>query len=270
VDLKHQIIRHYDELSPYYKELWGIHIHHGYWATGQETKEEAQEQLIRELISRAGIQPGAKVLDVGCGLGGTAIHLNKTLGAKVTGITISPAQIEIGSDLARQCAAEVRLLLMDAEAIAIDECFDVVWSVEAISHLNRRKACFHSIARLLRPGGKLVIADWFKSSNATATQVSRFLDPIEQAMLIPRLGTLSAYKDHVREAGLQLTLFDDLTQNVARTWDLATELIAKPALWKFAAQQGRDFLAFLKSFAAMKAGYESGALIYGILLAKKE
>lgn len=75
--LKDQITHHYDELSPYYRDMWGVHIHHGYWKTGLETKEEAQEQLINELISRARIAKSKRILDVGCGLGGTALYLNK-------------------------------------------------------------------------------------------------------------------------------------------------------------------------------------------------
>ena len=157
MNLKQKIVQHYDELSPYYRDLWGVHIHHGYWKSGSETKEEAQEQLIRELVSRAGIQNGARILDVGCGLGGAAIYLNKVLGAKVTGITISSTQIEMAKELVRHSGAEVRLMLMDAEALEMDERFDVVWSVEAISHLNEKARCFVSIQRLLQPGGTLVI-----------------------------------------------------------------------------------------------------------------
>jgi tocopherol O-methyltransferase len=86
---KDQIVRHYDELSPFYKAVWGVHIHHGFWASGTETKEEAQEQLIKELVFRAKMENGSCILDIGCGLGGSAIFLSKALGARVTGITIS-------------------------------------------------------------------------------------------------------------------------------------------------------------------------------------
>lgn len=267
--LKDKIVKHYDELSPYYRDLWGVHLHHGYWSKGTESKEQAQEQLIRELISRAQIGCGARILDVGCGLGGTAIYLNKTLGANVTGITISARQIEIGNILTRHFGVDVRLLLMDAEALDMDDRFDVVWSVEAISHLSKKADCFRSIAQLLKPGGKLVIADWFKSSTATAAQERKFLAPIERAMLVPNLEPPGAYASYISAAGLQLILFEDLSANVSRTWDLALELIRKPALWKFAAARGKDFTAFLQGFAAMKAGYKSKTFVYGTLIAQK-
>ena len=46
---QHRVIEHYDLLSPYYRSLWGEHLHHGYWIRGDETKERAQLQLIEHL-----------------------------------------------------------------------------------------------------------------------------------------------------------------------------------------------------------------------------
>jgi tocopherol O-methyltransferase len=267
--LKERIIHHYDELSPYYRDIWGVHIHHGYWKIGTESKEEAQEQLIRELVFRAKIANNTRILDVGCGLGGTAVYLSKILGANVTGITISPTQVEIGNNLAKHCGAYVRLLLMDAEALEIEERFDVVWSVEAISHMSDKPACFRSMAQVLASGGTLVIADWFRSSTATPAQDREFLEPIEQAMLVPKLEVPNVYGDYITQAGLNVSYFEDLSANVFKTWDLAIDLIGKPALWKFAAARGKDFVSFLEGFAAMRAGYKSKSLVYGTLIAHK-
>jgi tocopherol O-methyltransferase len=267
--LKDRIVRHYDELSPFYKDIWGVHIHHGYWKTGAERKEEAQEQLITELLARTSIKTGCRILDVGCGLGGSAIFLSKKLNAHVTGITISPAQVEIGNVLARERGADVRIIRMDAEALDLEDSFDVVWSVEAISHLSKRGDCFRSIGRVLKRGGQLVIADWLKSPTATEEQERRFLGPVEQAMLVPRLEAPDAYMDYIRQAGITVTLFEDLSPHVLKTWDIAIELIRSPALWKFAATRGKDVLGFLEGFAAMRAGYRSKTLVYGVLVGQK-
>ncbi|MBI3305747.1 hypothetical protein HYZ82_01275 [Candidatus Nomurabacteria bacterium] len=51
---KERVIQHYDFVSPFYSSLWGVHIHHGYWETGKETKEDAQENLTKLLINRGG------------------------------------------------------------------------------------------------------------------------------------------------------------------------------------------------------------------------
>src|SRR5215467_16074529 len=86
---KQRVREHYDRMSPYYRALWGEHIHHGYWIRGDESKETAQIQLIEHLAQAAGIHPDAKVLDVGCGFGASSIYLARKYEAEATGITIS-------------------------------------------------------------------------------------------------------------------------------------------------------------------------------------
>jgi len=70
---------HYDRLSILYWWLWGEHIHHGFWRNG-ESPHQAQVRLIEELAERTQIRRGAKVLDVGCGLGGSSFWLAHELG----------------------------------------------------------------------------------------------------------------------------------------------------------------------------------------------
>jgi len=69
---KDKIRDHYDRASPCYYSLWGEHVHHGYWIRGNETKEQAQVQLIEHLAEAAELVPGSRILDVGCGFGGSS------------------------------------------------------------------------------------------------------------------------------------------------------------------------------------------------------
>lgn len=195
--------------------------------------------------------------------------LSRALGAHVIGVTISPVQIEIGNSLIARAKADIDLVQMDAEALALDDRFDLVWSVEALSHVSKKEDCFHAIARLLNREGKLVIAYWFKSGTATAAQARKLLEPIERAMVVAKLEVPSSYASYIRDAGLRVLSFDDLSEKVRKTWDLATELVRAPTLWKLAARRGEDFSAFLQAFAAMRAGYQSKALCYGALIAQK-
>src|SRR3989344_937216 len=98
-EVQDRIKEHYDKVSPYYQKLWGNHIHHGYYITGKESKEEATENLIKLLVSKSRIKNNSTVLDIGCGVGGTSVWLAKNYGCKVTGITISPIQVEIAKKL---------------------------------------------------------------------------------------------------------------------------------------------------------------------------
>jgi SAM-dependent methyltransferase len=94
------VAEHYDELDPFYREVWGRHVHHGYWANGRESAEEAVEGLIELLAARLALAPGQQLCDVGCGYGATALHLAGRYGVEVTGVTISPVQAARAQDAA--------------------------------------------------------------------------------------------------------------------------------------------------------------------------
>ena len=103
---KEKIREFYDFVSSHFHELWGEHLHHGYWIRGDETKERAQIQLIEHLAQLAKIQPGRTILDVGCGTGASSIYLAKHYKVEATGITISPVQVSLGESGGRQGRCE--------------------------------------------------------------------------------------------------------------------------------------------------------------------
>src|SRR5262252_10346958 len=118
---KRKIVEHNDFMSPYYRSLWGEHIHHGYWIRGDESKETAQQQLIEHLAQAARIQRGAKILDVGCGFGASSIYLAQKYDAQATGITISTVQVEMANKAAAEACVNAKFLFMDAETMTFQE-----------------------------------------------------------------------------------------------------------------------------------------------------
>ena len=113
--------------------------------------------------------------------------------------------------------------------------------------------------RLLKPGGKLVLVDWFRDSHVTPAQVEGVVAAIESGMLLPRLETVSTYVDLFTRAGGRLLQMEDISRHVARTWDIGLQLVASPSLWALALAQGTDFVGFLRAFVAMREGYATGA-----------
>jgi tocopherol O-methyltransferase len=265
---KQKIREHYDVVSPYYQSLWGEHIHHGYWIHGDESKEQAQVQLIEHLAQVAGIQPGRTILDAGCGFGGTAIYLAKKFGAKVTGITISPVQVEMANRAAARERADAKFVLMDAEEMKFDQKFDVVWSTESVSHYKDVPKFFASAARFLEPAGILAITDWLKKEKLTAAENKKFIDPIEKSMMV-ELRTMGEYEEWMRAGGLNFAAREILNAQCAKTWDISLDIIKKREFWELAAKRGGEFVRFLRGFSAMRAGFASGNFVYGLLVAKK-
>jgi tocopherol O-methyltransferase len=264
---KELIIEHYDILSPLYRSLWGEHLHHGFWIRGDESKEQAQLQLIEHLAGLASIKSGSQILDIGCGYGGTSLYLAKKFDARVTGITISSVQVEMAKRAAAEQHLNANFLLMDAEAIRFDHQFDVLWSVESISHYHDREKFFASASQFLRPSGTFAITDWFKKENLTPSETQRLIDPIEKGMFV-ELETMDDYDRYFRSNGFQILHREILNKNCARTWDLSLEIIKDPALWAFAAKHGSQFLTYLRAFQAMRAGFASGNFVYGLFVAK--
>ncbi|EFX01070.1 gamma-tocopherol methyltransferase [Grosmannia clavigera kw1407] len=299
--LKARIKQHYDLASDYYVSLWGEHIHHGYWPTDEskasESKETAQANLIRLLLSISGVGDSSSaaldVLDVGCGVGGTSRCLASDLGCRVTGITISTRQVEIAKRLSAGTTAgdddndddfqpvgkgHVRFLELDAEKMgdyfldgtADTGLFDVVWISEALSHFPDKALFFRNAQRVLRPGGKLVLADWFKAEGLSAKAFDTDIKPIEDGMLLPPLCTQSDYVTLATGAGLRVHAPPkDISADVSKTWDLSWDLVQKPSLWAFALSQGRDGIAFLQAFRAMRRGYGNGSFRYAVMCFEK-
>lgn len=263
-----KIQEHYDVASPYYKDLWGPHLHHGYYETGKESKVEAAEQLIKLLVQRANFSKGARILDVGCGLGGASIWLTQNLDCKVTGITISPVQVQMATAAARQLKRKPTFLLHDANDLRVTGNFDAIWAVEVMSHLSKRAEFFRRAAKLLVKGGIICEAAWLKDEDLGRADEKKYIRPIEEGMLV-ELPNLSEYRDHLDRNNLRLRYFEDISKNVAYTWDACLETIRDRALWRFAYEHGKEFVGFLRSFKAMKNGFKSGAFRYGLMISEK-
>ena len=264
---KRRIIEHYDIVSPYYRSLWGEHLHHGYWIRGDESKEQAQLQLIEHLARLAGVKPGAEILDIGCGFGATSLYLAKKYDASVTGITNSSVQFEMANTAATRERLNARFLLMDAEAMDFQKQFDVLWSVESISHYQHREKFFASAAKLLKRGGVFAMTDWFKKENLTREEARKFVEPIETGMLV-ELQIMDEYEQQLASNGLRIAHREILNKNCAKTWDLGLDIIKDRAFWTLAAKHGAEFVSYLKAFQAMRAGFASGNFVYGLFVAR--
>lgn len=264
---KSKIIDHYDRVSPYYYSLWGDHLHHGYWIRGDESKETAQLQLIEHLARLADVRLGSEVLDIGCGFGGSSMFLARQYSAAATGITISPVQVEMANRAAQSAGVRATFLLMDAEDLHFDKQFDLLWSVESISHYQDIPKFFASAAKFLKPGGTFALTDWFKKENLSPAKHEKLISPIEQGMMV-ELQTMDDYAGYLDTSGLQIVCRQVLTPNCAKTWDLCLDIIKDKSFWTLAAQQGAEFLAYLRAFRAMRAAFASGVFVYGLFVAR--
>ena len=267
VNEKHKIIEHYDVASPYYYSMWGEHLHHGYWVRGDESKETAQIQLIEHLAQLANIRVGSRILDIGCGFGGSSLYLTKKYGASATGITISPVQVQMAKDVAAKKNLDASFLLMDAEDMQFTQPFDLLWSVESICHYHDPQKFFASAVKFLKPGGCFALTDWFQKGNLSPADKKEFIEPIEKGMMV-ELRPMDDYSKFLVSSGLQVAHRQELTLNCAKSWDIGLDIIKDKTIWSLAVKLGAGFVTYLKAFHAMRAGFASGNFVYGLFIAK--
>lgn len=157
----------YDQWTNDYllEKLWGEHIHLGYYprSSHKEDFRQAKVELVHQLIKWSGLinlPPGSRVIDVGCGIGGSSRILAKDYGFDVLGITISPEQVRRAAELTPENLS-CRFEVMDAMKLNIQKgSFDGVFSIEAGPHMPDKQLYADEMLRVLRPGGILVVADW--------------------------------------------------------------------------------------------------------------
>jgi tocopherol O-methyltransferase len=264
------IREHYDRLSPLYRRFWGEHIHHGFWR-GTESNAAAQRNLTHELARRAGIAPGDHVLDVGCGLGGSAFLLARDYGCTVRGISISPRQIASATRGAARRGLQGRVTFGVEDANHLDgpaESYDVIWNVECSEHLFDKPRFIATSAKLLRPGGRLAICAWLARENLDSAS-AELVREVCRGMLCPSLGSLNDYVRWMEQSGLSVQCADDITPQVARTWSLCKPVLRVPLVRSILAAGNRRLRDFADAFAAIDDAYRTGAMAYGMFVAAK-
>lgn len=267
---KRDIRSHYDLATVFYRLLWGRHIHHGLWE-GTESPAVAQQQLTDTLARLAGIVPGNKVLDVGCGTGGSTIHLAKHLGCDVTGITLSPVQRAWA-----RCAASwhgvprtTKFLRLDAEQAEFPQAsFDVVWSIECTEHLFDKPAFFRRAAEWLVPGGRMAICAWLAGDD-TGTAATQQVYDVCEGFLCPSLGTQHDYEQWMQSAGLRTEHSLDWTNRVMQTWEICRRRVERTGVRWIARVLDRNTVLFLDRFDTILRAYQSGAMKYGCFVAHR-
>lgn len=158
-----------DKQNPSIEKSFGRHVHWGFWDDPEnalcddEDYARAAEQLTLELCQLAGIAEGERVLDVGCGFGGTLASLNERFSRlQLTGLNIDARQLARARRLVRALRGNaVQFCQGDACRLPFrDESLDRLLAVECVFHFPSRETFFREANRVLRPGGVLVLSDF--------------------------------------------------------------------------------------------------------------
>uniref|UniRef100_A0ACD5GZK4 Methyltransferase domain-containing protein n=1 Tax=Desertifilum tharense IPPAS B-1220 TaxID=1781255 RepID=A0ACD5GZK4_9CYAN len=258
---------------------WGDHIHLVHYGSPPQRKDFriAKSDFVHEMVRWGGLDQlpaGTTVLDVGCGIGGSDRILAKDYGFAVTGITISPQQVKRAQELTPE-DVNAQFQVNDAMAMSFpDASFDVVWSIEAITHMPDKVVFAKELIRVLKPGGILVVADWNQRDDRQ--KPLNFWERLVMKQLLdqwshPAFASIEGFAELLAATGLATgeVKTDDWTQETLPSWlDSIWQGIIRPdGLIKF------GWFGFLKSLREvptlllMRLAFGTGLCRFGMFRA---
>lgn len=148
----------------FYYSYETLSMHHGFWNSHTKTIHEASLNVNDVVAQLAGCNKSKRVLDAGCGVGGTAIYLAKKYGCHVEGITINPPQVVKANNYAAKKGVSdlVSFSVGDyTKTKFADNTFDCVYAIESVCYSLPKLAFTKEAFRILKPNGKLIIVDGY-------------------------------------------------------------------------------------------------------------
>ncbi len=274
------IHHHYDQPNDFYSLFLDDSLTYScaYFPTGDETLEEAQRAKNELICRKLGLEPGERVLDVGCGAGAFLAHAAKAHGVVGTGITLSETQLQAAKNRVsrERLGGSIELELLDYRSVGTLGHYDKIASVGMMEHVGsaRLYPYFETLSRALRPGGLCLnhaIAD-ISAHHGLFGWARRFRGGFIQSYIFPdsELVPIERVIREAERAGFEVRDLESLREHYAKTlrdWLRrlddrhieATMIVGMPAV-----------RAFRLYFAASAIMFELGRIsVFQLLLAKR-
>jgi cyclopropane fatty-acyl-phospholipid synthase-like methyltransferase len=222
--LKERVRRYYaaatEDYLKYYQADWHHHMHYGF-DRDLPRGGNPTEHMVRYLAGIAGLKAGDRLLDAGCGVGGSSIFLSRELGLEAVGITLMESQARLARGFAARSpsipgrSGRARFAVNDFHQPAFKpESFDAIWALESFDHAIDKRAWVATMSGLLKPGGCLVIADGFRTGVPRDRAQAKAYEAFLAGWAVPHLCTPGEIADWAGEAGFALAHSEDISADV--------------------------------------------------------
>ena len=264
------------------ERLWGEHVHLGHYGAppGPRDFRQAKEAFVHELVRWSGLDQlprGSKVLDVGCGIGGSARILGRDYGLEVLGISISPGQIQRAQDLTPE-GLSCHFAVMDALDLQLpNDSFDAVWSVEAGPHMPDKQRYADELLRVLKPDGLLAVADWNRRDPGVKP-LNRAERWVMHQLLVqwahPEFASIPGFRNNLEASpwarGIQVSTGDWSTETLPSWIDSVLEGFRRPmAVLGLGPKAVLMGLRETPTLLLMHWGFATGMMQFGVFRARK-
>ncbi|GKU88759.1 hypothetical protein SLEP1_g2986 [Rubroshorea leprosula] len=284
--LQEGIAELYDESSGIWEEIWGDHMHHGFYdpdssvSLSASDHRAAQIRMIDQALSFAGISEdlaNKRVVDVGCGIGGSSRYLATKYGAQCEGITLSPVQAERANALAASPGLADKVSFQVADALDQpfpDGQFDLVWSMESGEHMPDKAKFVNELVRVAAPGGTIIVVTWCHRDLAPSEESlqpweKNLLSRICDAYYLPEWCSTADYVKLLKSHSVQEVKRADWSQYVAPFWPA---VIRSALTWKGLTSLLRSGLKTIKGALVMPLmieGFQKGVIKLAIITCRK-
>ena len=172
------IADYYDQTEEHFQQFWKLSqaraLHYGIWYPETRTFVESLNNTNKLVAEWGEVNKKSYVLDAGCGIGGSSLFLAQHHGCKVRGVSLSRKQVSKATKMVRaekldelatfQCESYTALSLPD-------NSFDVAFAIESMSSSQQTEAFLREMYRVLKPGGRLIVLDFFKAKDVKIESV---------------------------------------------------------------------------------------------------
>jgi len=215
------IIKYYDDTRFDYRVAWDNSptpaVHFGFYDDSSQSHTSALMNTNKVLAEWVNIQAGEKVLDAGCGKGGSSFWL--ALHKQVEAVGITPVQSQIDDCIAQakhlNLTKQTSFYLADyCNTSFADESFDVVWACESLCHAKDKSLFYKEAYRLLKPGGRLIIAEYLRAERPLKSKDDQLLKSWLNRWAIDDIDTEPEHFSFAEAAGFSDIKIEDVTKNM--------------------------------------------------------
>lgn len=274
---RRRVTAYYEATHGIYQTFWSRHaLHYGLWDEATRSHSEALAETNRYVGRRLSPAASHHVLDAGCGVGETGRTLARTFGCRVTGVTLSPRQARTAQTLTRRAGLEdlVDTRVADYHALPFDDgVFDAAFGLESICHAHSKPGVVRELARVVRPGGRVLIVDGWLAPRTRSLREERLYRQLLAGWEIEALATPPEIVQAMGEAGLRGVELVDLTARVlptARYMDRLMRLLYLPV--GLPARLGllpRRWYVHGQACFAQRVLFEEGTMVYGAVIGRR-
>ena len=211
-------------------------IHYGFWDEKTRCISEAIKNTNSFVAKHLDLNENDRILDAGCGIGGTSFYLASNYGAEIIGITLSGRQIKVAAKKALRLGLQDRVKFYKqdyANTDFRDESFTKILALESVCYAKKKINFLNEAFRLLKDKGKVVVADGFLVRTDLNKKEKEIYNAWLNGWALPNISTIDGFRNDLVKAGFRNIHYFNKFQEIRKTRNRIhrTGILGYPFIW---------------------------------------